>query len=184
MDSDVLETLRNAEMDPEEETWLPSALPADDEEDRQGPEPGPCLVSDGSHHAQVRLKPVSELFSGDHEPPSFTDRPPPPRYVPFFATIELAAARYCARAGDTLRDKEYEEIYSDLRRRPDGQGRYAISEHIQCAIRLYMSVRDVSRAEYDAVLRRLTRSARTFAMGYTSMNYTENVLDPLLGRGG
>jgi hypothetical protein len=42
-----------------------------------------------------------------------------------------------------------------------------------------MSIRATSQAEFEAVARRLERSARTFSMGWTSTNYTHNALKPL-----
>ena len=41
----------------------------------------------------------------------------------------------------------------------------------------------VSRAELDAVVRRLRRSARTFGTGATSTNSLERALLPLIGEG-
>jgi hypothetical protein len=36
---------------------------------------------------------------------------------------------------------------------------------------MYMSIRDVSAAEYEAVMRRLTKSARSFSSPPISRNY-------------
>jgi hypothetical protein len=46
---------------------------------------------------------------------------------------------------------------------------------MQAAARLYMSAFDVSPAEFDAVCRRLSRSAGHFGLGPTSTNYCEMV---------
>ena len=42
------------------------------------------------------------------------------------------------------------------------------------------SLRDISRAEYEAVLDRLSRSARMFAGQVGSTNYFTRMLEPLL----
>jgi len=138
------------------------------------------FVTDGEQAASVELKEIGELFRGDRRPPSL-DGEPPPAYTPFFMAIERAAYEYCAASEAKIRDKEFEKVYNDLRRRPDGAGEYPVSYHLQAALRLYLSLHEVSQLEYEAVMRRLSRSARTFAEGYTSTNYFDRALRPVFG---
>jgi hypothetical protein len=183
MDPRVVEALREGGIDPDPE---PLALPIAFREDDAGrilPHGDTAYVVEGDKVVPVTLAAISDLFVGDRRPPDFS-LPPPPEYLGFFLRIELAAASYCAVTGAQVRDKEFEQLYDDLRRRPDRRSDDVLFSHLQATLRLYLSLRDVSRAEYEAVLRRLAKSARTFAMGYTSMNYFEHALVPLLEAGG
>ena len=85
-----------------------------------------------------------------------------------------------AESGIRVRDQEFERLYNHLRRRPDGTDANPILSYLQAAARLYMSLRDVSQAEFEAVARRLTKSARTYSEGLSSTNYTDLVLERLL----
>lgn len=139
------------------------------------------LLVDGGLET-VRLRRISELFAGDRVPPDLERIPE--AYVPFFATIELTAADYCSVTGSVPPDREFERLYRHLRRRPDGRHERRLFSYLQAAARLFMSLRDVSRAEFEAVARRLERSARTFAIGSLSRNYHRFALSRLLGAGG
>jgi hypothetical protein len=105
----------------------------------------------------------------------------PDEYAFFFALIERAAFDFCATARRIPRDEEFAELYRRLWKRPDETGGDLLGSYVRAGARLYMSLRDVSRAEFEAVAKRLARSARTFAMGYTSTNYYEYVGRELLG---
>jgi hypothetical protein len=51
--------------------------------------------------------------------------------------------------------------------------------YLRAASRLYLSLRDVSRAEFEAVANRLRVSARTFSAGIDSTNYHHFVLEAM-----
>jgi hypothetical protein len=126
----------------------------------------------------VPLPPISLLWTGSRQPPDMSGRYPE-AYIPFFATIEQAAADYCVESGRIVIDREFERLYEHLRRRPDGRDAEPIFVVLQAAARLYVALHDVSQAEFEAVARRLARSARTFAMGGpVSRNYWEHALAP------
>ncbi len=131
-------------------------------------------VLSGEMAVVLRLKRISELFVGSAVPPSFSSGPTP-AYVLFFALIERTAIDFCSCTGKIERDQEFERLYRHLRRRPDGQDYNPLFSYIQAAARLYMSLRDVSRAEFEGVAHRLCLSASHFAMGATSTNYYEIV---------
>ena len=140
------------------------------------------IVGDGKKSHSMALKPCSALFAGSRQPPPMHGEPPE-EYTAFFATIETAAALACAASGHAEPDDEFERLYRYLKKRPDGIDRNPMFAALQDAARLYMSLHDVSQAEYEAVMDRLSRSARTFSLGKGSTNYFHNALVPLLGEG-
>ena len=128
----------------------------------------------------VALAPIASLWSGSRLPPDLTGKPQKD-YIPFFHSIEQAAADYCWQSGRQVIDREFERLYELLRRRPDGRDAEPVFAVLQAGARLYMSLCDTSQAEYEAVVRRLARSARTFAIGGpVSRNYWEIALEPLV----
>lgn len=129
----------------------------------------PIAVPDGGVIA-VRLKPISALFTGTTVPPSFADGPTD-EYSNFFMLIEQTAANYCVTTKRVERDTEFESLYNHLRRRPDGRHVNPLFSYLQAAARLYMSLHDVSQAEFEGVIDRLRRSAKHFAMNATTSNY-------------
>lgn len=139
--------------------------------------PVPVLTDDGA--GLVELRPISQLFTGSRQPPCFGDTPHD-EYALFFAAIEFTAADYCSVRGVPDTDREFERLYRHLRRRPDGRDDNPLFSYMQAAVRLYMSLKDVSEAEFDAVVRRLEKSARTFAIGATSRNYYSFALQTFL----
>jgi hypothetical protein len=112
---------------------------------------------------------VRELFRGDRKAPDLA-RGPTPELEPFFMLLEYTVVQFCEADGRDETDQEMERIYAHMRRRPDGDGGRLCS-YLRAAARMYMSVRDVSAAEYEAVMRRLARSARGFSAPPLSRNY-------------
>jgi len=116
------------------------------------------------------LKKIPDLFTGHRQPPSFKHGPTI-EYVHFFSIIELTVIDFCAATKRIERDVEIERLYNLLRRHPAGKDPNPLFSYIQGAARLYMSLRDVSQAEFEGVASRLARSAKTFSEGPTSRNY-------------
>ncbi|QSQ20526.1 hypothetical protein JY651_35565 [Pyxidicoccus parkwayensis] len=137
-------------------------------------------VRDGELLAHVTLQPISKLWTGSTVPPSFA-KAPPPEYHPFFMLIEATAAGYCRAVRNTETDQEFERLYRHLLRRPDGTDRNPLFSYLQGAARLYMSLRDVSQAEFEAVIDRLQKSAKHFQTHVGSINYFQEVLRGVLG---
>ncbi len=180
-DSAVVAALVEKGIDPILEAAVPSiGIQVDSNGQAQALEDAVGVI-DGRRVAVVRPAAISELFFGDAQPPDFT-RGPPLGYAAFFTMIERTAADYCSCTGERIRDMEFERLYSHLRRRPDGVHAHPLFSHLRAAARVYMSLRATSQAEYDAVLRRLVKSALTFAVGPTSSNYLDlalaSILDP------
>jgi hypothetical protein len=138
------------------------------------------MVAADEIEARVALRSITELFSGRKMPPSFRHGPTG-EYVGFFAFIESTVLDYCEANGRIEYDEEILRLYALLRRRPDGTDDSPLFSYMQAAVRLYMSIHEVSRDEFDAVCRRLTQSARTFRMGPTSKNYCIEVGRSLRG---
>jgi hypothetical protein len=122
------------------------------------------------------LQSISQLWTGSAVAPDFS-RAPPPKYEPFFILIEATAAEFCDAAGRPERDREFQRLYRSLRRRPDGVDPNPLFSYLRAAARLYLSLRDVSRAEFEAVADRLRVAAQTFASRLDSTNYHHLVLE-------
>lgn len=128
----------------------------------------------------VHLKPISQLWTGSAVPPDLS-RTPPPQYQPFFLLMESTAANYCAAQGRPETDDEFERLFRQLRRRPDGTDAHPLFSYLQGAARLYMSLRDVSQAEFEAVVSRLSQSAKWHSTHTGSTNYHREVLQGVFG---
>ena len=68
-------------------------------------------------------------------------------------------------------DQEMEDIYSALRRRPDGRSLGAIHDFMWQVAALLLGSHTVSAAEYHALLGALVRSTRKWALRPVSRNY-------------
>jgi hypothetical protein len=117
----------------------------------------------------IALKPLRELFSGSRKAPDLS-RGPTPELSPFFLFLETTLLRFCEEDGRDETDQEMERIWSQLRRRPDSIDS-TLHSYLRAAARLYMSRNEISQAEYEAVMTRLAKSARTFAAQPISRNY-------------
>jgi hypothetical protein len=130
--------------------------------------------------ALLKLEPCAQLWTGTAVPPSMAGTPPE-QYQPFFLMLEMTAADYCTTTRKAVPDAEFERLYRLLRRRPDGTDANPLFSYLRGAARLYMSLRDVSRAEFEAVAQRLSQSARHFSTHVGSTHYYQQVLRDLLG---
>ncbi len=108
------------------------------------------------------------LFRGDQQPPILGDYPE--AYNDSFMLLDLHALEISKFFGDR-RDAEMREIYSLLRRRPDGRSLGFVHDYMWQAAALILGTRPLSQAEFEAILSRLERSCRTFEQGPTSRNY-------------
>ena len=70
---------------------------------------------------------------------------------------------------------EFLNLYSEMRRRPDGRSLGPLHDVIWQSAALVLGQRPWSEAEYTAVLGQLARSARHLKIGTTSRNYIEYV---------
>jgi hypothetical protein len=172
MDQSAIDTLHSAGMDltltvTDTMPILPVKLDGDGNLVPVGDEV--AVLSDGKT-ALVKLKSIPALFTGDRRPPDFTGGPTD-EYLFFFAMIERTAADCCTVTGRVEKDAELERLFRLLRKRPDGKDANPVFSYLQAAARLYLSLRDGSAAEFDAVVARLARSAGRYADGPSSTNY-------------
>jgi hypothetical protein len=125
----------------------------------------------GGRAIPARLGSIASLFKGDRRPPRF-DHGPTPDYALFFETIEGTFASCVPYLLPRPTDQEVERLYRRLRRHHDGSTNDApVLTYLRAAVRLYMSLADVSRAEFDAVLNEVARSVRSHASGHASWGY-------------
>ncbi|WNG20271.1 hypothetical protein [Cystobacter fuscus] len=128
----------------------------------------------------VTLQPVSRLWTGTAVPPDLS-RTPPPEYHAFLLLLESTAANYCAATGKPETDDTFERLYRQLRRKPEGRDSHPLFSYLRGAARLYLSLRDTSQAEFEAVLHRLSQSAKWHSTHVGSTNYHREVLQKLFG---
>jgi hypothetical protein len=126
-------------------------------------------VDVGTTREALSLRSTRELFRGTRKAPDLA-RGPTPDLELFFMLLEYTLVRFCEADGRDETDQEMERVYTLLRRRPDSDGG-PLYGYLRAAAQLYMSVRDVSEAEYEAVIRRLAKSCRSFSMQPLSRNY-------------
>lgn len=176
MDIDVVEKLKQASVDTSMKQHFPIIPVQLTDAGKPMPVGGEVFVQSGKKIAVVTMKGISSLFSGSATPPSFA-KGPTREYVFFFALIERTAVDYCEVVGRQGYDEEFERLYRQLRRRPDGTDSNPLFSYLQAAARLYMSLRDVSKEEFEAVAQRLSVSARHFATGPSSTNYLRVVAE-------
>lgn len=111
---------------------------------------------------------LRSLFRGDRKPPTLGDYPD--AYNEEFLILEMHLLQISDIFGDR-RDDEMREIYSLLRRRPDGKSIGFVHNYMWQAAAIMLGTRPLSQAEFEAILSRLERSCRTFSMGPGTRNY-------------
>lgn len=130
------------------------------------------LIGDGTRLAEWRVESLRSLFRGSRQPPPDAEMEHyPEAYVPFFYRVEYNVFRYCRTMEQSPTDGELLEIYSKMRRQPDGRSLGRVHDVIWQSAALVLGLRPWSEAEYTAVFGQLARSARHFRMGPGSRNY-------------
>lgn len=128
-------------------------------------------ASDGTGTLFWHVDGLSPLFRGDRKPPPYGEMAHyPADYVMFFYGIENSVLLFCSVTREPT-DAEFVDVYSQMRRRPDGKSAGPLHDVVWQAAALALGLRPWSEAEYTAVFGQLTRSARHFKMGPTSRNY-------------
>jgi hypothetical protein len=127
------------------------------------------FIDDGTKISIWKVPSLRALFRGDKLAPSMPNEPPP-EYMPLFFFLEFHVLTFCNGLGDKT-DGEFEEAFSNLRRRPDGKSTSALHFFLWQVAAGLMGKRPLSAAEFEAIFGRLTKSARTFRIGLVSRNY-------------
>ena len=137
------------------------------------------VADDSWTTAQVKLKPISQLWTVSEKTPFLLRTPP--HHEAFLHLLQSTAVIYCTSMDKPETDAEFERLYRMLRQRPDGLDCHPLFSYLQGAARLYMSLRSVSRAEYEALLQRLGQLAQRFRLHADSTGYHDKVLYPHFG---
>lgn len=135
------------------------------------PKGGPrqkMVFTDGKEFWNWELGSLRTLFRGNRQPPVLGDYPE--AYGDSFMLFDLHVLEISKFLGD-LRDAEMKEIFSTLRRRPDGRSLGFVHDYLWQAAALVLGTRPLSQAEFEAIMARLERSCRTFEEGPTSRNF-------------
>jgi hypothetical protein len=126
-------------------------------------------VHDGNKIARWQVPALSDLFRGSRPPPPDMDHYPQ-EYAPRFFFIEKHFLTLCHAVGDRT-DQEMEEIYSMLRRRPDGRSLGPAHDFLWQVSALLLGTQVLSAAEFEALIGALERSTRKWALRPISRNY-------------
>ena len=126
-------------------------------------------VFDGKKMARWQVPALAELFRGSRTPPPDMGHYPE-AYAPHFFFIEDHVLAVCAAKGDRT-DQEMEEIYSMLRRRPDGRSLGAVHDFVWQVSALLLGTQYLSGAEFEALVGALEGSARKWALRPVSRFY-------------
>jgi len=153
----------------EHSTLVPAAM------DRQS-----ISLTDGKEFWFWETDSLRALFRGNKQPPVLGDYPE--AYNDAFIIFDLHVLEISKFFGDR-RDAEMKEIYSTLRRRPDGRSLGFVHDYMWQAAALVLGTRQLSQAEFEAIMARLERSCRTFEQGPASRNYVGS-LRMTLGQAG
>ncbi len=111
---------------------------------------------------------LTALFRGSVLPPSLDHYPA--NYALIFAHIENQVLMV-ASSGLAGTDDQYREFYANFRRRPDGRCTSPLHEALWQILALTLASMPLSRDQFDAIVQRLSQSARRFSMGPSSRNY-------------
>ncbi len=145
------------------------ALEADDRRNIRVLDQHSVPVSDGNKMVRWQAPALGGLFRGSRTPPPDMDHYPE-EYTPHFFYIENHVLTVCEAKGDRT-DQEMEEIYSMLRRRPDGRSLGAVHAFLWQVSALLLGTQVLSAAEFEALVGTLERSARKWALRPVSRFY-------------
>lgn len=123
----------------------------------------------GNRIIHWRVESIRALFRGNRIPPELKHYPE--EYVSIFAAIEQPIADFSEQPELSLSDADFKEIFSAMRRRPDGRRINLMHDLVWQATALTLALYPCSESEYSAIFLRLEKSARTFNMGQGSKNY-------------
>jgi hypothetical protein len=126
-------------------------------------------VTDGAKIVPWEVPALAELFRGNGVPPEDIEHYPE-AYDPHFFFIEEQFLTLCDCSKDRT-DQEMEEIYSALRRRPDGRSLGATHDFMWQVAALLLGCHALSAAEYNALFDTLVRSTRKWGLRPVSRNY-------------
>ena len=123
----------------------------------------------------IHVTSLRELFRGDNAPGIFHEYKE--EYVPFFWHIEtMFYERMCLGDTTVYRDTELVDVYSAMRRRPDGRSIGLLHDMIWQRCAFFMLCIRCSQQEYESCMHRLEHSAKTFRLSIASHNYFDYII--------
>ncbi len=154
-----------------------AALPVDEPEPDTTPVPaafdrGRILLAAGECSCLWEVESLRALFRGDRKPPVLGAYPE--EYNEVFMTFDVHILQISKIFGDP-RDEELREIFSMIRRRPDGRSLGYMHDYLWQAAALVLGVFPLSQAEFEAIVARMERSCRTFSEGVSSRNFASSL---------
>lgn len=154
-----------------------AAVPVKDPEKNPAPVPDSVnrnviYLTDGKDFCVWVPESLESLFRGDKPAPRVSDVPA--LYTPEVMVFEVHVAEISNLFGPP-RDDAMRELYSNLRRHPDGRSFGFVHDYMWRAAALMLGTRPLSKGEFEAILSRLERSCRTFGRSPTSRNYAESL---------
>ncbi|MGC8990240.1 MAG: hypothetical protein ACP5MD_08985 [Verrucomicrobiia bacterium] len=115
---------------------------------------------------------LSGLFRGDRQPVQpIADCG---LYDDAFLILEWHVVSLSYAIGDRF-DHEMQEIYSHLRRRPEGRSTGFTHDFMWQVAAFVLGTRPLSKAEFEAIMAWLERLCRSFASGPSSKNYVRHL---------
>ncbi len=129
-----------------------------------------AVLTDGTNTWAWEIESLAGLFRGTKQPPELGN--PPQAYEHCLMVLDLHALELSKIFG-ARRDAEMKEVYSMLRRRPDGKSLGFVHDYLWQAAALVLALEPLSQAEHEAIVGRLERSCRTFEQGASSRNYID-----------
>jgi hypothetical protein len=148
---------------------LSVALESDEHRNIRVPDKHSVPVTDGEKMVRWQVPALAGLYRGSRTSPPDMDHYPQ-EYTPHFFFIENHVLTLCGAKGDRT-DQEMEEVYSMLRRRPDGRSLGAVHDFLWQVSALLLGTRVLSAAEFEALIGALERSTRKWALRPVSRNY-------------
>ena len=137
------------------------------------------VVDESWTMVHVKLARISRLWTATDMTPFLLRTAP--HHESFLRLLESTAGIYCTSMNQPETDAEFERLYRLLRRHPDGEDAHPLFSYLQGAARLYLSLRSMSRGEYEALTYRLSKMARRFRSHEGSTNYYRKVVHSVLG---
>lgn len=137
------------------------------------------LIENGGEPRIWRTQSLRELFRGNRPNPQFpSSGAPPDEYEFYFTLTEGFISSYCHIAGVTPSDDEFIEVFSAIRRRPDGKRINKLHDAIWQIAALLLGLFPLSQAKFEAIFLRLEQSARHVkALSRISSNYLHMIND-------
>ena len=133
------------------------------------------LVTDSEKVVNWPIASLAELFRGDKLPPPNINHYPE-EYVPYFFFVERQFMMLNDIMGDRT-DREMEEVYSALRRRPDGRSLGVTHDFIWQVAALLLGRHVLSEAEFEGIFGALLGSARRWSTRPVSRFYAAYLRD-------